>query len=688
MATNINVRSMKKRFLIAAAIGAALFAGAANAQTLPIVNTNSSTGITAGETTFNGYVDPQGTTDIVRGFEWGTTTGLGQQTSMDSQTGAGSFSFTIFNLSSQTTYYFRAIARNGAGTVRGSIFTFTTTGSSFGVSNAVPIVSTNAPSSVTQISATLNGYVDTRGTWDTVRWFEWGTSTSFGNITNQISQGQNSSDFTVAISGLASNTTYYFRAVARNGQDTVYGSIMSFNTNRPTQAPVAITRAATVVMQSGALLNGQGIADTDVSSDVWFEWGKTNALGNATKALSAGFASPIDYSNSMIGLSPNTTYYFRAVIRNARGIAYGGTLSFHTLAGSGSTSSTSSGSSSTTLTPVPATTAKPTGSLSIMQSVSNQTAANGSTGTGGPEATASAGETIQYTAHLQNTSNADVMNVVVNEPINPYVDFVSASDNGAYDATAHVVTWKLSLLNSHDTKDFIVYVSAKSFPQQTIAETIATVQADKLAQQPSNIAKLTINPQAVSTNFGGPRGRLPTTLSITAPKDLVKTDEKINFTVKYRNEGSDSLNNAVLTLTLPSELSYSQVVTGNANVDKRVLDNGQTIELSLGNLLSGDDGEVILSASLRKDVADQKIFTTIAALKYQYLSGAPGEESAFVINTADASGGFAALLGSNLGLGMAMGVLALIIILLVLLLIRSFRRRSAFVVESRSDAIR
>lgn len=411
----------------------------------------------------------------------------------------------------------------------------------------LPVVKTNHASGIQNTEATLNGYVDPHGTSDTVRWFEWGQSSSLGNATDRISHGFGSGNFSQYVSGLSSNTAYYFRAAARNSAGTVYGPILVFttsgNSGSSSQPPSAVTRPATFVTRSGAVFNGQGVADTDVSTNVWFEWGKTSALGNATNVLSAGYASPIDFSNSMIGLAPNTTYYFRAVVQNARGTARGDTLNFRTLQ-----SSVYGPSSSSTPTPAP---------------------------------------------------------------------------------------------------------TAKTTPSVSPTPTRSSVK-----------------------------------LSITAPKDAVKTDEKINFTIKYRNDGSDPLTNSVLTLTFPAELIYSQVVTGKAGVDKRVLDNGRTIEVSLGNLFPGDDGEVILGAVVAKDVADQKIFTTIASMKYKDASGAPGEESAFVINTANATGGFAALLGSNGTLGAAMGMLALIIVILILLLVRSSRRRSTVATEKQFDALK
>ena len=79
-----------------------------------------------------------------------------------------------------------------------------------------PFVSTNSATNITQSSATLNGYVNPYNISNTTRWFEWGTTQSLGNKTNSISHGSTAMNVSDTISGLANNTTYYFRVVAQN----------------------------------------------------------------------------------------------------------------------------------------------------------------------------------------------------------------------------------------------------------------------------------------------------------------------------------------------------------------------------------------------------------------------------------------------------------------------------------------
>lgn len=80
-----------------------------------------------------------------------------------------------------------------------------------------PQVTTDGADNITQTSATLNGTLNNMGNADSVLvWFEWGPTTAMGNTT--AVQTMNSvGAFSADISGLTSNTPYYFQAFAQSG---------------------------------------------------------------------------------------------------------------------------------------------------------------------------------------------------------------------------------------------------------------------------------------------------------------------------------------------------------------------------------------------------------------------------------------------------------------------------------------
>jgi hypothetical protein len=93
-----------------------------------------------------------------------------------------------------------------------------------------PIVFTRAMSRQTTAGeATLNGEVTALGR-ATMAWFEWGTNTSYGNVTPPMNAGTASTGVVVsaAISGLQQGWTYHYRAVATNANGRVNGANQSF----------------------------------------------------------------------------------------------------------------------------------------------------------------------------------------------------------------------------------------------------------------------------------------------------------------------------------------------------------------------------------------------------------------------------------------------------------------------------
>ena len=91
----------------------------------------------------------------------------------------------ISGLSASTTYHFRIVATNSAGTSYGSDRTFTTLSAT-----GPPVVTTNPATNVTSSSATLNGSLDPHGLTTNV-YFQYGTTTSYGHTTPMQSQTGN-----------------------------------------------------------------------------------------------------------------------------------------------------------------------------------------------------------------------------------------------------------------------------------------------------------------------------------------------------------------------------------------------------------------------------------------------------------------------------------------------------------------
>lgn len=167
-----------------------------------------------------------------------------------------------------------------------------------------------------------------RGSSSTLRWT---TSGDVDYVTISGLSGNRSEDGSVSVSPY-STTSYTLRAYCNNGDsetDTATVTVRSVNTDT---APQAITTVATVLGGTQARLNGIAVPNTTTSNTTaWFEWGLSGSFGNRTSSQTVqGGNSSQYYSDLVSGLVPGAAYFYRAVVQNSNGIAYGDTVRFQT----------------------------------------------------------------------------------------------------------------------------------------------------------------------------------------------------------------------------------------------------------------------------------------------------------------------------------------------------------------------
>jgi hypothetical protein len=138
----------------------------------------------------------------------------------------GPFVAQIDGLTPQRTYYFRAYAKNGFGTVYSNELVIQT-------KSQLPSLRTNLPVvNNAQGTVVLGGQILDQGKSSIVAKGVCYSSTSQEpTVTNGISVNLGVSDaFTVELSDLRGETTYYVRAYARNNEGVGYGETMTFTT--------------------------------------------------------------------------------------------------------------------------------------------------------------------------------------------------------------------------------------------------------------------------------------------------------------------------------------------------------------------------------------------------------------------------------------------------------------------------
>jgi phosphodiesterase/alkaline phosphatase D-like protein len=299
----------------------------------PTVTTEPATSVTQTAATLNGTVNPEGVTLSDCHFEYGTTEAYGTSVPCSSLPGGESpvaVSAVASSLQPNTTYHFRISATNVNGTSTGSDQTFTTPPNP-------PAVVTEAASSVTQTTASLNGTVNPEGANVSDCHFEYGTSEAYGtSVPCSALPGSGTSPVAVsaAISSLSANTTYHFRIVATNVSGTSYGSDATFTT--PANPPSVVSEPASSITQTSATLNGTVNPEGANVSNCHFEYGTTVSYGVSVPCatLPGSGTSPVAVSAALPPgtLSENTAYHYRIVATNSSGTSYGSDETFTTLA--------------------------------------------------------------------------------------------------------------------------------------------------------------------------------------------------------------------------------------------------------------------------------------------------------------------------------------------------------------------
>jgi len=192
----------------------------------PAVTTNSVSSITTDSAVAEGEVTDEGASSVTeRGICWSTSPDPTTSDAHDSNgTGTGTYTVNLNGLTANTTYYVRAYAINSEGTSYGDNITFTT-------ENDMPEVVTSSVGSITTDSAVAEGEVTDEGSSSvTERGICWSTSLNPTTSDTHVSNGTGTGTYTVDLTGLTSNTTYYVRAYATNSSGTSYGDNVSFTT--------------------------------------------------------------------------------------------------------------------------------------------------------------------------------------------------------------------------------------------------------------------------------------------------------------------------------------------------------------------------------------------------------------------------------------------------------------------------
>ncbi len=289
----------------------------------PSVTTAAASSVGASTAVLNGQLAGLGSASSVTvGFRYGTDSTLAGAVNVTAGSlgSPASFSQAVSGLVGSTTYYYDSWAL-GSGFSSGSVASFRT-------GTGLPTVATYAATSKGQTTATLNGYLGSLGSHPTVNvGFLYSSSLSLAGAINVSAGVLNAAGaFKAAVNGLATGTTYYFRAWA-NGTGFASGEVLNFTAaNWGLSAPHANTKKGKGTSATTALLSGNvtSLGSANVVN-VGFLYGTSPSLSGAFNVTTGILSSPGDFSVTAGGLSPGLTYYFEAWA-DGQGFAWGGIL--------------------------------------------------------------------------------------------------------------------------------------------------------------------------------------------------------------------------------------------------------------------------------------------------------------------------------------------------------------------------
>lgn len=463
-------------------------------------------------------------------------------------------------------------------------------------------VSTQSASSVSSSDAILKGSVDTTSNHADV-WFTYGTNSAAldkstqKNAVDLLSFGI--APFTEAIHGLEPNTIYFFRANAQNRETNfqVSGEILPFTTNsKPVNDPntnsgydsSSAPEVTTNYVVANSIDSNSAILDAYIKSNgsntvAWFTYWpcKTNDASNQeTEKWRVNVTDyQTDFQQKIIGLMPDTCYYFRGEAENNNGTTSGNDRVFIT-----------KGSSNGLIF------AQPTASTTSAMLVRETTALLN-------------GNVVPHNAETSvwfEWSENPEMTIGLNRNAS---QSAGSGDNEVYTA--------YSLTNLTLNKTYYFRVVA----QNTYGTTKGNVNKFTTVKTADPVIVTSNSNTPVTNTYVKPRTQSKSvTLEAEFDDNNPNAGTKVVYAINYKNVTASVLKDAILKITLPNEVVY--MASSFASVGQ----SGNVLTFKIGDIASKGYG--IISVKIKiTDLARAQNLKFNAEISYSDNNEKAGKEN-------------------------------------------------------------